>query len=161
MEEKVCSSADIEKIKLQLTRSKTSLKVAAGIGIILSLLLPFLPPKYKGGKSMLDLMSYPEAVLGILAVFGIVFACAYYTLVYRLKQDVKEGKKILLSTRVVDKRKGKYRPGAYYYFTATGLPFLLRNIPLTAEQYNSLNAGDSVVIEYSKKTKTFLGFQRF
>ena len=88
-EEKPCTFEDLAKLETMMCKAKGELRFTGIFVLIISFILPFLPPKYSGTKAMLDIMSYSQAVAGIVTVFGAVFLWSVYYMLYGLHKDLK------------------------------------------------------------------------
>ena len=97
-EEKPCTFEDLAKLEAAMCKSKRELRIAGIFILVLSFILPFLPPKYSGNKAMLDIMSYSAAVAGIVTVFGVVFLWSVYFMLHGLYKDLKQKIKICVKT---------------------------------------------------------------
>jgi len=158
-EEKLCTSQDLAKLEAAMCKSKGELRIAGILILVLSVILPFLPPKYSGNKAMLDIMSYSAAVAGIVTVFGVVFLWTVYFMLYGLHKDLKHKIKISVSTSITSTGSGKYKGKEFFYFSAAGLPYRLNRLPVGKNEFGCLKIGDPVTIEYSKYGKKLLGFE--
>lgn len=157
-EEQPLSSEDSAKLEDLKCKAKRELRFAGMFVLVISFILPFLPPKYSGQKAMLDIMSYSQAAAGIITVFAVVFLWAVYYMLYGIYKDLKEKKKIVLITRVTSVNTGKYKGRNYKTFSAEGLPYRLGRINITENEAEQIKTGDKVVIEYSKYGKKLLSW---
>lgn len=73
-EEALCSEDDIYLLKDKLAGNKKLFRIFWYIIIAIALIFPFLPSKYKPHNAMVDIMSYPMAIVYIIGVFAIVMA---------------------------------------------------------------------------------------
>jgi len=158
-EERPCTFEDLAKLEKVMCKSKSELRNAGIIILILSVILPFLPPKYSGNKALLDIMSYGSAVTGIVTVFGVVFLWSVYFMLYGLYKDLKNKIKICVSTYVASTGSTKYRGKQHFYFTAAGMPYRLGRIPIDKNEFENMKQGDNVIVEYSKHGKRLLGWR--
>lgn len=154
------SPEDEKRLRIIYERSLFEFKIIAVFLVIISLILPFLPPKYSGNKSMLDIMSYSSAFAGIVVILGIVFLWSVYYLLFGLYKDLKQKIKVCVSTHIKSTGSGKYKSRDFFYFSAAGLPFRLGKIPISKEEYNSINPGSRVIVNYSKFGKRFLSWTK-
>ena len=157
--EAACTFEDAAKLEAIMCKSKRELRVTGMIILVLSVLLPFLPPKYSGQKAMLDIMSYSSAVAGIVTVFGVVFLWSVYFMLYGLHKDLKQKIKICVNTYITSSGNSKYKGKEYCYFSAAGLPYRIGRIPLTKNEFGNVKKGGRVTIEYSKYGKKLLRFK--
>lgn len=155
-EERSCTFEDLAKLETMMCKAKRELRFTGIFILILSVILPVLPPKYSGTKAMLDIMSYSSAVAGIVTVLGIVFLWSVYYMLYGLHKDLKHKTKIAANTYVTAAGSGKYKGREFFYFSAAGLPYRIGRIPLNKEDFENMKIGDPVIIEYSKYGKRFL-----
>ncbi len=155
-EERSCTFEDLAKLETMMCKAKRELRFTGIFILILSVILPVLPPKYSGTKAMLDIMSYSTAVAGIVTVLGIVFLWSVYYMLYGLHKDLKHKTKIAANTYVTAAGSGKYKGREFFYFSAAGLPYRIGRIPLNKEDFENMKIGDPVIIEYSKYGKRFL-----
>lgn len=139
-----------------MCKSKRELRIAGIFILVLSVILPFLPPKYSGNKAMLDIMSYSAAVAGIVSVFGVVFLWSVYSMLYGLYKDLKQKIKICVKTYVTSTGSGKYKGKEFYYFSAAGLPYRIGRIPVSKDEFESMKKGDDIIVHYSRFGKRFL-----
>ncbi|MBE2216970.1 MAG: hypothetical protein IAE90_02125 [Ignavibacteria bacterium] len=156
-EEKPCAFEDLAKLEVMMCKAKRELRFAGIFILILSIILPLLPPKYSGTNGMLDIMSYSSAVSGIVVVMAIVFLWSVYFMLYGLYKDLKFKTKLRVSTYVTSTGKTKYRGKEYYSFSAAGLPYSLSRIPMNENESRVLKTGERVTVEYSKFGKKYLG----
>jgi len=156
-EEKPCTFEDLAKLEAMMCKAKRELRFAGIFVLILSVILPLLPPKYSGSKEMLDIMSYSSAVTGIVIVMAIVFLWSVYFMLYGLYKDLKFKTKFSVSTYVKSTGKTKYRGKEYFYFSAAGLPYSLNRIPMNENESGVFKTGARVTVEYSKYGKKYLG----
>lgn len=157
-EELPCTFEDLAKLEGMMCKAKSELRISGIFVLILSVILPFLPPKYSGTRSMLEIMSYSSAVSGIVIVLAVVFLWAVYFMLYGLHRDLKFKTKIRITTQITAAGNAKYRGRNFYYFTASGLPYRLSRIPITESESVLYKPGIKVVIEYSKFAKRLLGY---
>lgn len=157
--EKPLSFEDSAKLEGYKCRANRELRFAGMFVLVISIILPFLPPKYSGQKAMLDIMSYSQAVAGIVSVFAVVFLWAVYYMLYGIYKDLKEKIKIVLTTVVVSVNNNKYKGRNYKTFSAAGMPYRLGRVNITENEADELKPGDPVVIEYSKYGKKLLGWR--
>jgi len=157
-EEKPCSFEDLAKLETMMCKAKQELRFTGIFIFVISFILPFLPPKYIGTKGMLDILSYSQAVAGIVAVFGAVFLWSVYFMVYGLHKDLKHKTKIAVNTYVTSIGSGKHKGKQYFYCSAAGLPYRIGRIPHTKDVFADLKKGDPIVVEYSKHGKKPLGW---
>jgi len=155
-EEKPCTFEDLAKLEAEMCKSKRELRIVGIFVLVLSVILPFLPPKYSGNKAMLDIMSYSSAVAGIVTVFGVVFLWSVYFMLYGLHKDLKHKIKVCVSTYVTSIRGGKYKGREFYYFSAAGLPYRISRVPVNKDEFESIKDGDKVIVYYSKFGKRLL-----
>jgi len=155
-EEKPCTFEDLAKLEAAMCKSKRELRIVGIFILVLSVILPFLPPKYSGNKAMLDIMSYSAAVAGIVTVFGVVFLWSVYFMLYGLYKDLKQKIKICVRTYVTSTDSGKYKGKEFYYFSAAGLPYRIGRIPVNKDEFESIKKGDDIIVHYSKFGKRFL-----
>jgi len=155
-EEKPCTFEDLAKLEAAMCKSKRELRIAGIFILVLSVILPFLPPKYSGNKAMLDIMSYSAAVAGIVSVFGVVFLWSVYSMLYGLYKDLKQKIKICVKTYVTSTGSGKYKGKEFYYFSAAGLPYRIGRIPVSKDEFESMKKGDDIIVHYSRFGKRFL-----
>jgi len=155
-EEKPCTSQDLAKLEEAMCKSKRELRIAGIFILLLSVILPFLPPKYSGNKAMLDIMSYSAAVAGIVTVFGVVFLWSVYFMLYGLYKDLKQKIKICVKTYVTSTGSGKYKGKEFYYFSAAGLPYRIGRIPVSKDEFESMKKGGDIIVHYSKFGKRLL-----
>ena len=155
-EENPCTFEDLAKLETMMCKSKRELRFAGIFVLVISFILPFLPPKHSGQKAMLDMMSYSQAVAGIVTVFGVVFLWSIYYMLYGLHKDLKNKIKITVNTYVTSCGSSKYKGKQYFYFSAAALPYRIGRIPITREEFSNLKKGDPVVVEYSKYGKKLL-----
>lgn len=156
-EERPCTFEDLAKLEGMMCKAKRELRFTGIFVLIISVLLPFLPPKYSGSNGMLDIMSYGSAVSGIVVVLAVVFLWSVYYMLYGLYKDLKHKTKISVSTYVVSTGLTKYRGKNYTYFSAAGLPYRLGRLPASENESVDLKAGDRIIVEYSKYGKKYLG----
>lgn len=142
-----------------LCKAKKELRVSGGFMLIISIILPFLPPKYPDSKAMLDIMSYSTAVAYIVAVLGIVFLWSVYFMLYGIIKDLKKKTKVSVNTYITSFGKYKLKGRKHCFFSAAGLPFRLGRLPVKEEELGLLKKGDPVVVEYSKYGKKFLDWK--
>jgi hypothetical protein len=159
-EEKNCSFEDLAKLEGAMCKSKRELRFTGIFVLILSVILPLLPPKYSGTRGMLDIMSYSSAVAGIVTVLGIVFLWSVYFMLYGLHKDLKKKTKLCLHSYVTSTGSVKYKHRQYCYFSAAGTPYRLARLPMDESKFGVLNTGDKVVVEYSKYGKKLLGWDK-
>lgn len=157
-EEAPCTFEDLAKLEAMMCKAKGELRFAGIFVLILSVILPFLPPKYSGTKAMLDMMSYSSAVAGIVTVLAVVFLWSVYFMLYGLYRDLKHKTKIRLTTHITYMGSTKYKGRNFYYFTAAGMPYRLGRIPITESESVKLKTGDRIILEYSKFGKKYLGW---
>jgi len=157
-EERACTFEDLAKLETMMCKAKGELRFTGIFVLVISFILPFLPPKYSGTKAMLDIMSYSQAVAGIVTVFGAVFLWSVYYMLYGLHKDLKHKTKIAVKTYVTSMGSGKYKGKQYFYFSAAGLPYRIGRIPLNKEVFADMKIGDPVIVEYSKSGKRFLSW---
>lgn len=157
-EERSCTFEDMAKLETMMCKAKRELRFTGIFILILSVILPMLPPKYSGTKAMLDIMSYSSAVAGIVTVLGIVFLWSVYYMLYGLHKDLKNKTKIAINTYVTAAGSGKYKGREFFYFSAAGLPYRIGRIPLNKEVFADMKIGDPVIVEYSKSGKRFLSW---
>ncbi len=155
-----CTTEDIERLEAMKCKAKRELRFAGIFIFVISVVLPFLPPKYSGSKSMLDIMSYPTAAAGIVTVLGVIFLWSIYYMLYGLSKDLKLKTKIAAQTYVTSVGAADYKGGKYGYFTAAGLPLSLGRLPVNDDEFGLLSKGDNVVVEYSKYGKKFLSWKK-
>lgn len=160
IEERECTFEDLAKLEEYKCRAKRDLRIAGIFVLVISVLLPLLPPKYHGSKAMLDIMSYPEAVMWIVILFAVVFLWSVYFMLYGLHKDLKEKRKIVIDTSIDDVRCGKYRGRNYCYFSAAGLPYSIKRISITPDEFTGLTKGERVIIDYSKYGKKLLSWKK-
>ncbi len=158
-EESTCTFEDLAKLETMMCKAKGELRFTGIFVLVISFILPFLPPKYSGTKAMLDMMSYSQAVAGIVAVFGVVFLWSMYYMLYGLYGDLKHKTKISVKTYVTSVESSKYKGKQYFYFSAAGLPHRMGRIPIAKTEYDKIKKGDRVVVEYSKFGKRMLGYE--
>lgn len=158
-EEAPCTFEDLAKLEAMMCKAKSELRFAGIFILIISVILPFLPPKYSGTKGMLDIMSYSSAVSGILIVMAVVFLWSIYYMLYGIHKDLKHKTKIRLTTHITSVSNAKYRGRNFYYFTAAGLPYRLSRIPITESESMMYKPGSMVTIEFSKSAKRLLGYE--
>ncbi len=156
--EKPCTFEDLVKLESLLCKAKKELRFSGGFILIISIILPFLPPKYPGSKAMLDIMSYSTAVACVVAVLGIVFLWTVYFMLYGILKDQKKKIKISVSTYVTSIDERNYKGRNYCFFSAAGLPYRLGRLPINDEEFGLLKKGDNVIVEYSKYGKKLLGY---
>ena len=159
-EEISCTFEDLAKLEEMKCKAKQELRFAGGFVLVISVLLPFLPPKYSGTRSMLDMMSYSTTVSGIVTVLGVVFLWSVYFMLYGISRDIKKKIKVCVSTYVISTGMGNYKGRKFCYFSAAGLPYRLGRLPLNEDDYENLKKGDNVIVEYSKYGKKFLGWRK-
>ncbi len=159
-EERECNFEDLARLEEYKCKAKRELRIAGIFVLVLSVILPLLPPKYAGQKAMLDIMSYSEAVMWIVVIFAVVFLWSVYYMLYGLHKDMKHKVKTIVKTVVTDVRSGKYKNREYCYFSASGLPLSISKINISTEEMLSLKAGDTVTVEYSKYGKKLLGWEK-
>lgn len=159
-EERSCTFEDLAKLETMMCKAKRELRFTGIFVLVISFILPFLPPKYSGTKAMLDIMSYSSAVAGIVTVLGIVFLWSVYYMLYGLHKDLKNKTKIAINTYVTATGSGKYKGREFFYFSAAGLPYRIGRIPVDKEVFDKLKKGDPVVVEYSKYGKRFLCLEK-
>lgn len=159
-EERSCTFEDMAKLETMMCKAKRELRFTGIFILILSVILPMLPPKYSGTKAMLDIMSYSSAVAGIVTVLGIVFLWSVYYMLYGLHKDLKNKTKIAVNTYVTAAGSGTYKGREFFYFSAAGLPYRIGRIPVDKEVFDKLKKGDPVVVEYSKYGKRFLCLEK-
>jgi hypothetical protein len=157
-EEKTCTFEDMAKLETAMCKAKQELRFTGIFVLVISFILPFLPPKYSGTKGMLDIMSYSQVVAGIVTVFGVVFLWSVYYMLYGLHKDLKHKTKIAVNTYVTSTGGSKYKGKQYFYFSAAGLPYRISRVPINKDEFDMLKKGDQVVAEYSKFGKRFLGW---
>ncbi|GEM_PF-1825732 len=157
--EETCTFEDLAKLESAMCKAKSELRITGIVILALSVVLPFLPPKYSGQKAMLDMMSYSAAAAGIVTVMGLVFLWAMYFMLYGLHKDLKSKIKIRVNTYVTGMGSGKYKGKQYSYFTAAGLPYRMGRIPAGTGMIDKIKRGDPVAVEYSKYGKKLLGFE--
>jgi len=155
-EEKPCTFEDLAKLEAEMCKSKRELRIAGIFILVLSVILPFLPPKYSGNKAMLDIMSYRSAVAGIVTVFGVVFLWSVYFMLYGLHKDLKHKTKIAVNTYVTSTGGSKYKGKQYFYFSVAGLPYRISRVPINKDEFDMLKKGDPAIVEFSKFGKRFL-----
>lgn len=155
-----CTAEDLDKMEGMKCKAKSELRFAGIFILVISVVLPFLPPKYSGTKSMLDIMSYPTAAAGIVTVLGVVFLWSIYYMLYGLSKDLKYKTKISVQTYVISVGIGSYKWSKYNYFSAAGLPLSLGRLILSADKSGLLKKGDRVIVEYSKYGKKLLGWKK-
>jgi len=154
------SQEDEKRLRSIYERSLFEFKIIAVFLVIISLILPFLPPKYSGNKAMLDIMSYSSAFAGIVIILGIVFLWSVYYLLFGLHKDLKQKTKVCVNTHIRSTGSGKYKGREFFYFSAAGLPYRLGRIPISKEEYNSINTGSRVIVNYSKFGKRLLSWTK-
>ncbi len=157
-EEKICTFEDMAKLEEAMCKSKKELRFTGIFVLILSVILPLLPPKYSGAKGMLDIMSYSSAVAGIVTVLGIVFLWSVYLMLYGLHKDLKKITKLCLHSYVTSTGSAKYKNRKYNYFSVAGMPYRLGRLPVDENEFRMLKTGDKVIVEYSKYGKKLLGW---
>lgn len=155
-EEKPCSFEDLAKLEAAMCKSKRELRLTGIFILVISFVLPFLPPKYSGSKGMLDMMSYSQAVAGIVTVLGVVFLWSVYFMLYGLHKDLKHKTKIAVNTYVTSTGGSKYKGKQYFYFSAAGLPYRISRVSVNKDEFDMLKKGDPAIIEFSKFGKRFL-----
>lgn len=155
-EEKPCSFEDLAKLEAAMCKSKRELRLTGIFILVISFVLPFLPPKYSGSKGMLDIMSYSQAVAGIVTVLGVVFLWSVYFMLYGLHKDLKHKTKIAVNTYVTSTGGSKYKGKQYFYFSAAGLPYRISRVSVNKDEFDMLKKGDPAIIEFSKFGKRFL-----
>ncbi len=158
-EEKICTFEDMAKLETAMCKAKQELRFTGFFVLVVSFILPFLPPKYSGTKGMLDMMSYSQAVAGMVTVFGVVFLWSVYYMLYGLHKDLKQKTKKAVYTYVTSAGGSKYKGKQYFYFSAAGLPYRISRIPVKKEVFGNLKKGDPVIVEYSKYGKRLLDFE--
>ncbi len=158
-EELPCTFEDLAKLEAMMCKAKRELRFAGITVLILSVLLPFLPPKYSGSKAMLDIMSYGTAVSGILILMAVVFLWSIYYMLYGIHKDLKHKTKIRLTTQITSSGNTRYRGRNFFYISASGLPYKLARIPVTENESKIYKPGKEVTIEYSKFAKKLLGYE--
>jgi len=159
-EEKPCTSQDLAKLEAAMCKSKEELRIAGILILVLSVILPFLPPKYSGNKAMLDIMSYSAAVAGIVTIFGVVFLWSVYFMLYGLYKDLKHKTKISVNTSITSTGSGKYKGREFFYFSAAGLPYRISKVPVNKVEFESIKESEGVVVYYSKFGKRLLGWTK-
>jgi hypothetical protein len=154
------SLEDEERLKNLFDRSLFEFKIIAVFILVISLVLPFLPPKYSGNKAMLDIMSYGTAITVIVIILGITFLWSVYYMLYGLHKDLKQKIKVCVNTHIRSTGSGKYKGREFFYFSAAGLPYRLGRIPISKEEYGLINTGSRVIVNYSKFGKRLLSWTK-
>lgn len=133
--------------------------------VIIALVMPWLGSSKTQGKAMVDYMSYPEAILYILLVFGFMMVCFYFMLFPKIKKDIRENLKVIWKTTITDKGKRKYssknaRRAGYFVIIVQESPFRSKDIVVTASEYQNYLVDDSVTIEYTPHSKKMMNMYK-
>lgn len=157
--EEPLTKEDALSLSKKYKKNKTVFKAACYIMLFIALVIPFLPGKYKPHDAMIDIMSYPAAVISILAVFAIVILWNYYYLLYRLKKDIDEGKKITMTSYITQRKSSKHKGTVYYYVVIAGTPGSLAGHAIDENQFKVYREGASVIIQYAKHSKQLISLK--
>jgi hypothetical protein len=155
-EEVPCTEDDIYLLRQKYAQQKKYFRIFWYIIIFIALVFPFVPSKYKPHNAMVDIMSYPMAIISIIGVFLIVMVWNYYFLIYRLKMDITEARKIVLTSYVAKRKESKYRGNVHYYITVAGVPYSLARHIVSFAEYRMYQPGTEVMVEYSKRSKQLM-----
>jgi hypothetical protein len=159
-EEVPCTEDDIYLLKQKYVQQKKYFRISCYIIIIIAFVFPFVPSKYKPHNAMIDIMSYPVAIISVIGVFLIVLAWNYYFLIYRLKRDITEARKIVLTSYVAKRKESKYRGNVHYYITVAGVPYSLARHIVSFNEYRMYEPGTEVIVEYGKRSKQLINIQK-
>lgn len=159
-EEVPCTEDDIYFLKQKYLQQKKFFRIFCYLIVVVALVFPFIPSKYKPHNALVDIMSYPLAILSVLGAFLIVMVSNYYFLIYRLKKDIREGKKVLLKSYVSRKRESKYRGHVHYFITVAGVPYSLARHMVSFNEYRMYIPGTGVEVEFGKRSKQLLRMRK-
>jgi len=126
---------------------------------IIALVMPWLGSSKTHGKAMVDYMSYPAAVISILAVLGFIMLFYYLMTIPKLKRDLKENIKYILKTVITGKGKRMFRKTGkreYYVIVVQESPFISKEIVVTSSEYNLYGVHDNISISYAPHSKKML-----
>lgn len=159
-EEALCTEDDIYLLKEKHAGNKKLFRIFWYIIIAIALIFPFLPSKYKPHNAMVDIMSYPMAIVYIIGVFAIVMAWNYYFLIHRVKKDITAGKKIILTSYISKQTESKYKGRMSYFITVAGVPYSLARNLVSLNEYRKYKVNDRVVVEYGKYSNQLLNMRK-
>lgn len=159
-EERQCSQDDMLILQHKYSQNKMFFRIISVIIIVIAIFFPFVPSKYKPHNAMVDIMSYPIAILCILGVFIISLSANYYFLIYKLKKDLSVGKKIVLNSFIAKRKESKYRGNVHYYVVVADVPYSLARHIVSLDEYKVYKDGTPVIMEYAKYSKQFIRLQK-
>src|SRR5690349_10086219 len=107
-----CSEDDMDFLRQKYAQQNKLFRIFCYLIIFIALVFPFVPSKYKPHNALVDIMSYHVAVLAVIGAFLAAMVSNYYFLIYRLKKDITEGKKIVLTATLL--KRGKVSTGGMY-----------------------------------------------
>ncbi len=142
--------------KKEWRERKQFLKVIR-VMLLLCFLIPFLFSWYRAVEDVPDPFSYSYYFLGvsILVCFsGTVVGIVYNSNLRKLQADIRQNQKIVERVRITRKQYMKVNNMFYFYLNSAAK----LSIDVSAEEFNSLEEGDEINIEYLPQTKFYLGY---
>lgn len=100
-------------------------------------------------------MDYSTAVLSILIVFSLIFAHLYYDTIVKLKRELQSKRKVVYLAVVKKKEKSLLKKKTHSV-VAPIADNVYNKVIIRENDYERLQVGDKILLEYSLLTKTFI-----
>ncbi len=127
------------------------------IVLILCFVIPFIAAWFKALSGDADPFSYFFYFIGVFILLVFSTLCAYIAYrrsLFRVKQDIRQKKKIVEHTHITRKQYMPHNRLFYFYLDS---PTKL-SIEVSEEDYHTMDKGDELNIEYSKYAKFYFGY---
>lgn len=152
------TETDIDKIVYEiLPKAKKNVLYVCLIFFLLIPTMPFLPAKISH-NSMIQWLSYEEALAISCVANGLVIFYIYYSGIIRLNKDIDEGHKYLYTTRLLRKT---WKGNNNFEIELSKRPESLREkIIVSKDEFYNWYKNDLLEIEYLKRTGRILAYRK-
>lgn len=144
--------SDFTFLEQKLITEKRKLNNVVLPTILISFILPIIP---RNRKTMIETMDYSTAVLSILIVFSLIFAHLYYDTIVKLKRELQSKRKVVYLAVVKKKEKSLLKKKTHSV-VAPIADNVYNKVIIRENDYERLQVGDKILLEYSLLTKTFI-----
>jgi len=155
-----CTQEELKILEDEGSRIRKNMVYGFIASLIFAMVMPWLGSSKTHGRPMVDFMSYPAAILSIMAVLGFIILSYYLWNMPKINKDLKEKTKVVQTTTITGKDTQVYKKLKGLYLSLGNMPLQLKRVAATYEEFADYKENDVVTVEYFPNSKKVIKFYK-